>query len=259
METGFPVNESVSIMNYDEKSYPDFYHFYNKLAVAINDGDYYSVVTVIHPLAGFNTGDILPESVCCLNFHPKCKNWDGMVYCNTIEKFVDIYLQSGTSRFTESRYGAVHTVNRQWLNYQCDMQTVGKSMLTFSEFMQVAMGSNERTAIAGFMDYITVGGHVDTANRRMISFIGCEECCGYMIQWIMSEAEKSQVQGEIIDDGRGFMGITTDGIITALGSGGCYLEISSSDCGSRSVDISTSWSYINKWRCCRGITNLSIV
>jgi hypothetical protein len=50
------------------------------------------------------------------------------------------------------------------------------------EFITVAKGSNERTAIYGSRDYGTTGGHVDTANRRMISHYGLEDCCGFMHQ-----------------------------------------------------------------------------
>ena len=256
METGFPVGDEIIIMDYDKNTDLDFYNFYEKTVDAVNDGSYYSVVTVLHPLQGFNTGDILPESVCCLNFHPKCKNWDGMVYCNTLEKFVDIYLKSGTGRNTKSEYGAVHTVSRQWLNQQCDMQTVGKSMLTVSEFMQIAMGSNERTAITGARDWSTVGGHVDTSNRRMISFIGCEECCGYLWQWNRNDADLSERDSVSIDDGRGLMGQSHD-VFTSILSGGYWGG--SSSCGSRSFDGNHSWSTVDVGSGSRGITNLSIV
>ena len=250
------TGESVTLMNYFKNQDQDFVNFYTKTVDANNTGSYYNLATVLHPLTGFNSGDILPESVCCLNFHPSCKNWDGMVYCNTLEKFVDIYLQSGTGEFTESKYGAVHTISRQWLNHQCDLQTVGKSLLTISEFMQAAMGSNERTAITGAKDWTTVGGHVDTDNRRMISFIGCEECCGYLWQWCRNDSEYSDRNDWSIDDGRGLMGQSSDTIV-ALSSGGDLIQ--SSYCGSRAFGGDSSWSNVSVYIGGRGIADLSIV
>ncbi len=150
-------------------------------------------------------------------------------------------MQSGTGLSTESKYGTVHTVSRQWLNHQCDMQTVGKSLLTLSEFMQVAMGSNERTNITGSRDWSTVGGHVDTANRRMISFIGCEECCGYIYQWNRNDVKMSERNTWTIDDGRGLMGQSYDAI-AALFSGGDWNHLSY--VGSRCFDGYTTWSVV---------------
>ena len=254
METGFPVGDELIIMDYDKNTDLDFYNFYKKTVDAINNGTPYSVVTVLHPLQGFNTGDILPESVCCLNFHPKCKNWDGMVYCNTLEKFVDIYLQSGTGRNTKSEFGAVHTVSRQWLNQQCDMQTVGKSLLTLSEFMEAAMGSNERTAISGGGDRSTVGGHVDTANRRMISFIGCEECCGYLEHWLCNGNIVSR-DTSTIDDGRGVFGLSSEMFQRATAGG--YYAIGGYS-GMRSF-AGGVWYGTYQYIGARGITDISIV
>ena len=50
------------------------------------------------------------------------------------------------------------------------------------EFMVIAKGSNENSCIYGSRDWGTTGGHVDTANRRMISHYGLEDCCGFMRQ-----------------------------------------------------------------------------
>jgi len=56
-------------------------------------------------------------------------------------------------------------------------------MLVQREFMQIALGSNEETNIDNSADPGTTGGHSDTASRRIISHIGCEDCCGVYWQW----------------------------------------------------------------------------
>ena len=172
------------IKQYDEEKDPDFYAFYNKPITAIKTQTYYNVGTVTHPLSGFAANDILPESVWCLTFHPACASYDGMVYDRDCDIAVDIYLQSGTGKATKSAFGAVHTGTRQQWNHEEDMRAVGKRLLKDHEFTSIASGSNEKTNIQGSSNKTTVGGNVDTAGRRMISFIGCEECCGYISQWL---------------------------------------------------------------------------
>ena len=251
------TGESVTLCDYFKNQDLDFANFYTKTIDANNTGSYYNFATCLHPLQGFNTMDIIPESVWCLNFHPSCKNWDGMVYCNAGDFAVDIYLQSGTGQNTRSEYGDVYVSRRQWLNHQNDMQIVGKSLLTVSEFMQAAMGSNERTAITGARDWSTAGGHVDTANRRMISFIGCEECCGYIWQWTRNDGALIERNTWSVDDGRGLMGQSND-IITSMFFGGIWTSGFYS--GSRCVCCgSPSWSDVLTGLGARGCCDISIV
>jgi len=61
-------------------------------------------------------------------------------------------------------------------------------MLEDDEFQAIAAGSNEETNIAGSADPVTTGGHLDTAGRRMISNIGCEDCCGVLWQWLRTQS-----------------------------------------------------------------------
>ena len=182
VEPGASVGYEITIQDYFKDSDLDFYNFYTKTATAVNDGTPYATITVPHPLTGFKAKDILPESVWCLNFHPKCKNWDGMVWCNGSNICVDIYLSSGMGIHTKSEYGAVHTVSRGTFDSQNDLRLIGKKFTTQENFVDYSMGSNQLTFIQGKIDHSTVGGHVDTVGRRMISFIGCEECCGYLWQ-----------------------------------------------------------------------------
>ena len=86
------------------------------------------------------------------------------------------------------------------------MRAVGKRLLKDHEFTSIASGSNEKTNIQGSSDKTTVGGHVDDAGRRMVSFIGCEECCGYLTQWLdeLCGAESASVWAN--NDGQGSFG-----------------------------------------------------
>ena len=217
------------IKQYNEEEDPDFYAFYNKPLTAITTGSAYNVGTVAHPLAGFGAKDILPESVWCLTFHPACASYDGMVYDRNMDIAVDIYLQSGKGKATKSAFGAWHTVLRTQISLTDDMRCVGKRLLSDPEFTSIASGSNECTAIHGSDDASTVGGHKDTANRRMISFIGCEECCGYLDQWLRDVAPNGGTSWTAYDKSGAFG--KQYGNTYGLQAGGYWS--SSSNCGSR--------------------------
>ena len=257
MQTGVTVGTSVTLCDYFLNQDLDFAQFYTKTIDAVNNGTPYAVATVLHPLQGFNTCDILPESVWCLNFHPSCKNWDGMVYCNSGKIVVDIYLQSGTGSETRSEYGAVHAdyLNPALCNYDC--YVIGKKSLTFETFYKVSLGSNQKTVIQGAADASTVGGHVDTTGRRMISFIGCEECCGYFAQCIFNYVSDMQtIPGySNVYDGRGFFG-TCDGKFSDYFMGGLYSNSpgstpeSGSMCIGGPTDISSMFSGGGGRYCC---------
>ena len=229
-----------------------FKTFYTKNISAKTTGTYYDVATVPHVLAGFAEGDILPESVWCLGFRPTAKssvnmnNVLGMVYDADFDLAYDIYLQSGTGQNTSSMYGETHTVSRCQPNHQDDMRQVGKKLLSDDEFMSAAAGSNECTNVEGSTDKGTVGGHVDTNGQRMVSFIGCEECCGYLWQWLRDTAglgtgtAHSNISGSgqnvgntgwITADGQNAFGLMYNAI-TAVLAGGNWDD--GACCGSRS-------------------------
>lgn len=136
-----------------------------------------------HPLSGYVANDILPASVWDLNHRPVCEP-AGMVYVDAIDKWVDIYLASGTGASTASVFGGTISDNRNWMDFVDDGAAVLKQLLSDPEFQIAAALSNEGTNIAGSADPVTTGGHSDTASRRMISKYGIEDMCGAMWQWL---------------------------------------------------------------------------
>ena len=217
------------LKQYEADDEDGFYNFYNKKVTAVTTNAYYDVLTVEHPLAGFTAGDILPESVFCLSFTPQADG-AGMIYDIDTDMAYDIYLQSGRGKLTSSVYGGTITDTRPQQNHQDDMRQVRKRLLFDHEFASMAAGSNEGTNITGSTDPVTTGGHKDTANNRMISFIGAEDCCGALWQW--SECVSANGSSEWNTyDGNGSLG-RTYGASYALLFGGDWHYAAS--CGSRS-------------------------
>lgn len=182
--SGLSAGGNILVKSYDSLKDSDFYNLYNKTIVSVETGTYYDVVTCQHILAGYSAGDILPESVMCLSFGVNTLYEDAMVYDKDTDMFIDVYLQSGTGLNTKSVYNATHTVSRAGTCHQEDMRQVGKKLLNDYVFSSAAIGGNECTNITGSSDKGTVGGHVDTAGKRMVSAIGCEEMTGYLWQWL---------------------------------------------------------------------------
>ena len=106
------------------------------------------------------------------------------------------------------------------------------------EFQLIAAGSNEETNIVDSADPVTTGGHSDTAGRRMISNIGCEDCAGAMRQWLRDTS--ANYDGAVAagwldlpgDKGSFYRPVDTDEI--KLLAGGVWASATS--CGSRCRD-----------------------
>ena len=140
-----------------------------------------------HTLSGYYAGEILPLSVWDLKHRPVSEP-EGMVYIAGLGKWYDIYLNSWDGLKLVSKYGgttADGSSSPTWHGekFAEKLGEIAKSLPSRNEFMVFAKGSNEKTAISGSKDWGTTGGHVDTANRRMISNYGLEDCCGFLIQW----------------------------------------------------------------------------
>ena len=134
-------------------------------------------------LTGYVTGDILPASVWDLTFRAESSNV-GMTYHAGLGAWLDIYMVSGTGASTTSVYGATISDTRSQYDFVDDLAAVKKRLCFDHEFTAAAYGSNEGTNITGSADPNTTGGHSDTAGQRMISNIGCEDCCGVEWQWL---------------------------------------------------------------------------
>ena len=140
-----------------------------------------------HTLSGYLAGDILPQSAWDLNHRAVSEN-EGMVWIPEIGKWVDIYLASWDGYELVSEFGATiadggSSKKFHGDNFVEELGLVGKSLLWRDEFIVAAKGSNENANIVGSADPGTTGGHKDTANHRMVSNYGLEDCCGALWQW----------------------------------------------------------------------------
>lgn len=150
-----------------------------------------------HELTDYLIGDILPRSVWDQHAHRPESPPEGMVYIGN-RLWADIYLASNPGGTLETVFGARPiaggsptgatnhpTPYYHWYNFAERFAEINKRLPTQAEFISLALGSNEETNISGstFANK-TTGNHVDTASRRMISDIGCEDCCGALWQWL---------------------------------------------------------------------------
>jgi hypothetical protein len=180
-----PVDPGLSLIVSLNSTYPDGWDASTSRKI----GGFHTLCAAVgtisgHPLSGFATGDILPQSFWCLTHKPQGSSPEGMVYVPPLDLWVDIYLQSGTGALTKSVFGATITDTRTYMDHVDDLAAVGKAFLADEEFQVAADGSNQQTNIVGGADPDTTGGHTDTAGRRMISLYGLEDCCGAMWQWV---------------------------------------------------------------------------
>ena len=151
------------------------------------------LVPSTHKLYGWLAGDILPASVWDC-WHRPVSAPEGMVYDSRTDRWVDIYLTSYTGTLADGdlRLQSVYNVTTadgtsaeafHWYRFARYYAEIHKYMPTQQEFMSASIGSNQATNIKGSADPGTTGGHSDTANRRMVSDIGCEDMCGALWQW----------------------------------------------------------------------------
>jgi len=136
-----------------------------------------------HTLTGYLAGDILPLSVWDLWHRAESGN-EGMVYAPGISAWVDIYLTTGSITVPTSVNNATILNAITQYAFVDTLALVNKRLLFDHEFTYIATGSNEATNITASADPVTTSGHSDTAGRRMISNIGCEDCAGVLWQWL---------------------------------------------------------------------------
>lgn len=207
---------------------------------------YYDPVTktdIPHLLSGYLTGDILPNSIWDLLHRSDSEN-EGMVFDPDTHLWCDIYMESWSGSLPQSKYGAVHMTGTSAYPAHGEKfaelaSLVHKRLFDRDDFIWVAKGSPENTNITGSTDQTTVGGHVDTSNRRMISNIGLEECCGYLWQWVRtsnangSSDWQSTTYASAVDGAKSY-GSSYGAFYRAI-VGGDWSN--SSNCGSRYVNV----------------------
>lgn len=142
-----------------------------------------------HTLSGYVTGDILPATRWDLLHRPKGEP-EGFAYDEVSECWLSIYQLSWDGTKLVSVYNGViadGTSTKKWHGEAFIEQLMNQKMRLpwRHEFQMAAKGSNEGTGIKNAADPNTTGGHVDSNNRRMISNIGLEDCCGCSWQWTM--------------------------------------------------------------------------
>ncbi len=182
-----------------------------------------------HDLTGHLANNILPASIWDLTHRPKSVP-AGMVYDPAIDLWVDIYLASGTGASTVSVNGGTISDTRNWLDFIDDGHAVNKQLLTDEQFQSIAAGSNEETNILGSADPVTTGGHVDTASRRMISNIGCEDCVGALYQWLATPSAR-------LDNG------TTAGWYDLAGAKGSFYTYGTNKYGNTQLRAGGYWAH----------------
>jgi hypothetical protein len=127
-----------------------------------------------HPLSGWRAAYILPQSIWNAVHRPACEDPRGFVYDPTSDLWVSVYLAHGDRDLINMTYD-------EFVSYG---QKHGCRFLTDEEFASAAAGSNEMTNIKDSCRPKSSGGHIDQLGRRMISNIGCEDCCGVLWQYI---------------------------------------------------------------------------
>lgn len=198
-----------------------------------------------HWLSGYVTGDILPYSVWDLRHRAQSEN-EGMVFDPENKIWWDIYLASWSGSELVSEYGGTTADGASTKPFHGEMfaecaAQVNKQLVPRDAFIAAAKGSNEKTSIAGSADAGTTGGHVDTANRRMISNIGLEDCCGFLWQWCKQDGGANgsggwgnSVSAAPVDTAAGVYGQAYGSYYRAFVGGGWD---HSSYCGSRCVHV----------------------
>ena len=217
-----------------------------------------------HTLSGYVTGDILPATRWDLLHRPKGEP-EGFAYEELTDCWIAIYLPSWDGTKLVSVYNGViadGTSTKKWHGeaFYEQFAKQGMRLVWRHEFQMAAKGSNEGTGIKNAADPNTTGGHVDSNNRRMISNIGLEDCCGCSWQWAMdlgfaggSEWNDSVYNSSVDSQRYG----QSYGTLYRLLFGAHWSD--GSRCGSRSVDCSLGSSSVASHCSARGTSEPRVV
>lgn len=133
-----------------------------------------------HKLTGFQAGDILPNSVWCLNHRPKCSP-SGMVYHPDGHFWVDIYLMSVAGNQSRSRYNAAILRRGREFSY-VRLMAAGKKFMDNMQFVAAVNGTPAGCRVATALT--NAGGHKGSNGKRIISHIGVEDGFGVYSQYL---------------------------------------------------------------------------
>ena len=146
-------------------------------------------------LTGYLAGDILPRGIQDLLHRPYGRFLPGFAWggptdfdsLNYVPLWASIYHLSGTGANVASIFGAAASTSRNFYDFASDLKNIGARMLTDCEFAQLHTGSPEETNIFDSANPFTVGGHVDTGSRRIVSNIGLEDMSGVWWTWLQNQ------------------------------------------------------------------------
>lgn len=217
-----------------------------------------------HTLSGYVTGDILPATRWDLLHRPKGDS-EGLAYDEVSECWLSIYQLSWDGTKLVSVYNGViadGTSTKKWHGEAFIEQLMNQKMRLpwRHEFQMAAKGSNEGISIKNAADSNTTGGHVDSNNRRMISNIGLEDCCGCSWQWAMDlgfaggSGWNDSVYNSNVDSQRYGQSY---GTLYRLRLGARWADGSS--CGSRSVACDVGSSSVRSTCSARGASEPRVV
>ena len=198
-----------------------------------------------HPYYNYTVGNVLKTSVWDKFKHRPIAEPEGMVYCEELGIWVDIYAASHAiaptagvpSDSIQSKFNTGITVSRSQMDFQDDFVRLKKRLPSDQEFSALAFGTAEESDLNGVSPVATgSGGHTATRGNlvRMISYCGAEGCAGAGWQWL----ETSTVYSNAGTDG--WQNYSTKGswysagnmALYVLFAGGSWLN--SSEAGSRS-------------------------
>lgn len=211
-----------------------------------------------HLLSGYVAGDILPATCWDLIHRPRGQ-MEAMAYDERTDVWISIYLLSWDgSKLVSTNNGVVAdgASSKKW-HGELFVEELAKLNMRLPhryEFQVAAKGSNEETNIKNSADANTTGNHVDTTNRRMISNLGLEDCCGFMWQWMEDISTEVQmdwtnsVYDSSVDDKRygNSFGDLFRLLVGNNWSGDSY-------CGSRSVAVGTISGLVDSGYGARGV------
>ena len=222
-----------------------------------------------HPLTGYLAGDIIPRSIQDLKHRPYGRFLPGFAWggptdfdsLNYAPLWASIYHLSGTGASIASVFGAAATVSRNFYDFADDLKNIGARMMTDWEFAQLHSGTPEETNIYESANPTTVGGHVDTASRRIVSNIGLEDMSG--VWWTWLQDRQSYIAGadyaaaiafgyeNIVGTRGSHYGQGTYQAQAAVFAGGAWADAAS--CGSRARYAYNQRSYTYSSIGCRAV------